>query len=52
MHPVGLGAVAVPEVYAIILPLNYENYSILHLEMLNILVAVRTWGVAWSGKQV
>ena len=31
------------QVYAIKIPKNYENYSIVLLEMLNILVALRVW---------
>ena len=39
----GLGAMCGQEIYAIPLPKGYQNYNIVHLEMVNILVAVRTW---------
>ena len=40
------------QVYAIKIPKNYENYSIVHLEMLNILVALRVWAKQWANKKV
>ena len=40
----GLGAICGREVYSIPLTQEYLNYDIVHLEMLNILVAVRVWG--------
>ena len=46
----GLGAKCGKFVYAILIPKGYENYNIVHLEMLNILVALRTWGLQWQGK--
>ena len=46
----GLGAKCGSYVYAISIPLGYENYNIVHLEMLNILVALRTWGQYWKHK--
>ena len=46
----GLGAKCGKFVYAISIPRGYENYNIVHLEMLNILVALRTWGLQWKGK--
>ena len=46
----GLGARWGQKVYALSIPLGYNHYNIVHLEMLNILVAVRTWGQAWVGK--
>ena len=45
----GLGAKWGDQVYAIPLPLGYENMSITHLEMLNIMVALRTWARCWAG---
>ena len=35
--------------YVVSLPLRYKHSSIVHLEMLNIMVAIRTWGKLWSG---
>ena len=46
----GLGARWGQKVYALSIPIGYNQYNIVHLEMLNILVAVRTWGEAWVGK--
>ena len=40
----GLGAVYLNQVYAIPTPQYCQNFSIVHLEMLNILVTVRVWG--------
>ena len=34
-------------VYTISLPLGFEHYSIVHLEMLNIVVALKVWGPMW-----
>ena len=48
----GLGARWGSQVYSIPVPLGYENMSIVHLEMLNILVAIRVWGPQWSGKAI
>ena len=49
---IGLGAVCMNQVYAIKIPKNYENYSIVHLEMLNILVALRVWTQQWATKKI
>ena len=48
----GLGAMCGQEIYAIALPIGYQNYNIVHLEMINILVAVRTWAPQWQGRKV
>ena len=48
----GLGAMCGQEIYAIALPKGYHNYNIVHLEMINILVAVRTWAHQWQGRKV
>ena len=48
----GLGARCANQVYAIEIPLNFENMGILHLEMINILVAIRTWATMWQGKNI
>ena len=39
----GLGAICDNKVYSIAISLGFEQYGIIHLEMLNILVAVRVW---------
>ena len=48
----GLGARWGHQVYTLSIPLGYNDFSIVHLEMLNILVAIRTWGHQWGGKAV
>ena len=48
----GLGARWGHQVYALYIPLGYSDFSIVHLEMLNILVAIHTWGQKWCGKAV
>ena len=48
----GLGARWGNEIYSIPVNIGYESMTIVHLEMLNILVAIRTWGEAWSGTTV
>ena len=44
----GLGARCGNQVYAIPLPLGYMDMNIVHLEMLNILVALRVWNMSWA----
>ena len=48
----GLGARWGDQVYAVPIPLNYNHMGIVHLEMLNILVAMRLWGPSWKGKNI
>ena len=48
----GLGARWCSQIYSISIPLGYENMTIVHLEMLNILVAIRIWGPQWTGKAI
>ena len=48
----GLGACFHSEVYPVPIPRGYLQMDIVHLEMLNILVAVRVWGATWSGKTI
>ena len=48
----GLGAMCGQEIYAIALSKGYQNYNIVHLEMVNILVAVRTWAHQWQDRKV
>ena len=38
--------------YHLPIPLGYQNLDIIHLEMINILVAVKLFGVYWKNKQV
>ena len=39
-------------VYSLSVPKNYKNYSIVHLEALNIVVASKVWAEAWANKQI
>ena len=48
----GLGARWESSVYAVPLPLGYEKMTIVHLEMLNIMVTIRTWGQFWTGQRI
>ena len=48
----GLGAICRNQVYAVKIPKNFENYSIVHLEMLNILVALRIWCQQWAAHRI
>ena len=48
----GLGAVWGSQIYALSIPLGYLNFQIVHLEMLNILVALRAWGSQWLHKRI
>ena len=48
----GLGANFNNEVYAIPIVKNYNHFGIVHLEMLNIMVAIRVWAQQWAGKTI
>ena len=48
----GMGARWGNRVYAMETPTEYDNMTIVHYEMFNIMVALRTWGCLWSGKTV
>ena len=37
-------------VYALPIPLGFCSYTIVHLEMLNSMVALKVWGQHWSNK--
>ena len=47
-----LGAICRNQVYAVKIQKNFENYSIVHLEMLNILVALRIWCHQWATHRI
>ena len=47
----GLGASFESMVYALPIPKNH-NYKIVHLELLNIVVALKVWAVHWSNRQI
>ena len=48
----GFGARCGNQVYAFPIPLGYMDLSIVHLEMLNILVALRVWNNTWKKSRV
>ena len=48
----GLGAVYANQVYAVPIPEYCVQFSIVHLEMLNILVAIRVWCQYWANKRI
>ena len=48
----GLGAICQNQVYSIKIPPKFDNYSIVHLEMLNILVALRVWSHQWAASKI
>ena len=48
----GLGVVCDNEVYSIAIAPGLHNYGIMHLEMLNILVALRIWRHKWQGRRI
>ena len=48
----GLGARWGSRIYTLTLPLGYLDMNIAHLEILNILVALRVWHQFWADKKV
>ena len=48
----GLGAVYANQVYAVPIPEYCFQFSIVHLERLNILVAIRVWCQYWANKRI
>ena len=48
----GLGGQFKNYVYALAVPQNYMGYNIKHLEMLNVVVALKLWGQHWANKCV
>ena len=48
----GLGGTFDNMVYALPIPLNFRNYTIVHLEILNLVVALKLWGSHWKDKTV
>ena len=48
----GLEAVHKDMVYALPIPRGIANYTIVHLQMLNIMVALKVWGQHWCNKCV
>ena len=48
----GLGGAFNNEVYALTIPLGFQNYDIVHLEILNIVVALKLWAKQWQNKRI
>ena len=48
----GLGGAFDNMVYALPIPLGFKNYTIVHLEILNLVVALKLWGSHWKDKTV
>ena len=48
----GLGGVCQNMVYALPIPLGFMQYSIVHLEILNLVVAIKLWASVWRDKVI
>ena len=48
----GLGGCYNNYVYTLLIPLGFKDYNITHLEMVNVMVALKIWGHHWSSKCV
>ena len=48
----GLGEVCDTMVYAVVIPLDFNNYNITNLEVLNIVVACKIWANHWKNKRI
>ena len=48
----GLGGTFNNMVYTLPIPLNHGGFNINHLEMINIMVAIKIWGQIWANKKV
>ena len=48
----GLGGRWENFVYFLAIPKNYQNLTIVHLEMVNIILALRVFGPMWKGKKI
>ena len=48
----GLGGIYSSLVYALPIPRGFHDYSIIHLEILNILVACKIWASHWENKKI
>ena len=49
---VGLGGRWQNQVYHTYIPSDMADFNIVHLEMLNLLVAIRAWGDQWASQKV
>ena len=48
----GLGGCYDNLVNALRIPRGFKNYNIAHLEILNVVVALKLWGHAWANKSI
>ena len=48
----GMGEIFDNQCYALAIPKNFKNYSIVHLGMVNILVALKIWVYQWQDKKI
>ena len=48
----GFGGQFANNVYTLTIPFGYNNYTIVHLEILNIVVALKLWGREWTDKVI
>ena len=46
----GMGGCFNNYVYSLPIPLGFRNYNIAHLEMINVMVALKIWGHCWTNK--
>ena len=46
----GFGGVFANKIYALHIPLAFKNYTIVHLKILNIVVALKIWGDIWKNQ--
>ena len=47
-----MGGIFYNQCYALPIPKKNKNYSIVHLEMINILVAMKVWAYQWKDKKI
>ena len=48
----GLGGCYDNHVYALPIPRGFNDYNIAHLEILNVVVALKIWGHMWANKSI
>ena len=48
----GLGGCYNNYVYSLQIPKGFKNYNIAHLEILNVVLALKVWGHAWANKSI
>ena len=49
---IDMGGIFVNQCYALPIPNDFHQYTIVHLEMLNIVVALKVWANQWSNKKL